>query len=124
MEIENNLLDACPYNTTHTFRIEQTVEHLLANNVTVMEINPMAHYKAYYEALYALADMVNQFGYETTFRKKDAVCDGGLSALENAFSALEYNGCRLTSNCKITRDALFKFMEDAEEKLDRVKSYS
>lgn len=40
-------------------------------------------------AIYALADMVLQFGYETKFRKQDALCDGGLSALESAFMRLK-----------------------------------
>ena len=33
--------------------------------------------KALCESLYALADMVNLFAYETTFCGKEAVSDGG-----------------------------------------------
>ena len=69
-----------------------------------------------HEAVYALADMVYQFGYDTTFRKKPSVCDGGLSALENAFYALEGCGCRINSNGTITRDHLLEFMEDCNER--------
>jgi hypothetical protein len=71
--------------------------------------------KQLHEAVYALADMVNQFGYDTTFRKKPSVCNGGLSALENAFYALECCGCMVNSNGTITRESLFKFMEKVRE---------
>lgn len=57
-----------------------------------------AHVDRLYNALYALADMVLQFGCETTFRRKKAVCDSGLSALESAFSALMFCGCKVNSN--------------------------
>ena len=70
--------------------------------------------KALCESLYALADMVNQFGYETTFYGKEAVCDGGLSALENAFWVLEKAGCKVNSNGTIQRANLFKFMNVVE----------
>lgn len=55
-----------------------------------------AHVDRLYNALYALADMVLQFGCETTFRRKKAVCDSGLSALESAFSALMFCGCKVS----------------------------
>lgn len=63
------------------------------------------------ESLYALADMVNQFAYKTTYYGKDAVCDGGLSALENAFWVLEQAGCKINSNGTIQRKNLHRFME-------------
>lgn len=67
-------------------------------------------------AVNALADMVDQFGYSTTFRRQDAVCDGGLSALENAFYALELCGARVNSNGTINRKNLWNFkMEDIIE---------
>lgn len=76
-----------------------------------------AHIRAHYEAIHALADMVLQFGYRTTFRKKEAVCDGGLSALEYAFGALEDCGCRINSNGTITINNLLEF-ENKIEKLE------
>lgn len=54
--------------------------------------------KLCYSALYALADMVNQFAYDTTFKYEGAVGDFGLSALEDAFSVLEDAGCKRNSN--------------------------
>lgn len=63
-------------------------------------------------ALYSVADLVNQFAYETTFRRKDAVADGGLSALEYAFNTLWMGGVKLNSNGTITREYLWKFMEE------------
>lgn len=63
------------------------------------------------EALYALADMVNQFGYEISYYGKDALCDGGLSALENAFWVLELGGCKINANGTIQRKNLFHFMD-------------
>ena len=85
---------------------EEFADHLLANGVIVL---PNGGKDALFEAVNALADMVNQFGYSTTFRKKDAVCDGGLSALEKAFWALELCGCRVNSNGTITRANLWGF---------------
>ena len=41
------------------------------------------------EMLYALCDMVNQFGYKTMYRSQDSITNGGLSALEGAFAVLE-----------------------------------
>ena len=76
-----------------------------------------AHYKALYEAVYALADMVFQFGYSTTFRKQDAVCDGGLSALENAFGALLDCGCRMNSNGTVSIKNLLEFQSEFEAKM-------
>lgn len=72
-----------------------------------------------YCAASALADMVNQFGYSTTFRKQEAVIDGGLSALENAFGALYNLGCSFTSNGKITRKSLFEFQERMEKEEEK-----
>lgn len=63
------------------------------------------------DLLLALADMVNQFAYNTKFRGRDAICDGGLSALERAFIVLEENGCKMNSNGTIQRKNLWKFME-------------
>jgi hypothetical protein len=39
----------------------------------------------------ALADMVNQFGYEGSNKNGPFICTGGLSALEGAFFALGYS---------------------------------
>lgn len=77
-----------------------------------------AHIQAHYEAIYALADMVCQFGYSTTFRKQDAVCDGGLSALEYAFGALEDCGCKMNSNGTITDKNLWAFQEEIRAKIE------
>ncbi len=76
-----------------------------------------AHIQAHYEAIYALADMVCQFGYSTTFRKQEAVCDGGLSALEYAFGALLDCGCKMNSNGTITLKNLFAFQEETQAKM-------
>ena len=76
------------------------------------------HIQAHYEAIYALADMVCQFGYSTTFRKQKAVCDGGLSALEYAFGALLDCGCKLNSNGTITLKNLFAFQEEMGAKME------
>lgn len=76
-----------------------------------------AHIRAHYEAIYALADMVCQFGYSTTFRKQDAVCDGGLSALEYAFGALLDCGCKTNSNGTITFKNLWAFQKEIEAKI-------
>lgn len=46
------------------------------------------------DALYALADMFWQFGYETTYRNQKCLYHGGLSALENAYGILVQNGCK------------------------------
>lgn len=85
--------------------IEQFLEDVDDN------ILSQAHILAHHEAIYALADMVLQLGYSTTFRNQDAVCNGGLSALEAAFSALQDCGCRLNSNGTITLKNLFEFQE-------------
>lgn len=66
------------------------------------------------EALYSLADMVNQFAYPTRFHRGDAVCDGGLSALEYAFGVLQDAGCKINSNGSIQRKNLFDFMKRYE----------
>ena len=70
--------------------------------------------RALFESLYALADMVNQFAYSTKYYGKDAVCDGGLSALENAFLVLEQAGCKMNANGTIQRKNLHHFMEVVE----------
>lgn len=70
--------------------------------------------RALFESLYALADMVNQFAYSTKYYGKDAVCDGGLSALENAFLVLEHAGCKMNVNGTIQRKNLHHFMEVVE----------
>lgn len=70
------------------------------------------------ESLYALADMVNQFAYRTTFYGKEAVCDGGLSALENAFWVLEQAGCKVNSNGTIQIKNLHHFMDVVERMAD------
>lgn len=74
--------------------------------------------KALSEALYALADMANQFAYSTTYYGKDAVCDGGLSALEGAFWVLEQAGCKINANGTIQRKNLLHFMEVMERVAD------
>lgn len=76
-----------------------------------------AHIEAHYEAICALADMVGQFGYSTTFRKQKAICDGGLSALEYAFGALQDCGCKINSNGSITLKNLWAFQEEFEAKM-------
>lgn len=70
------------------------------------------------EALYGLADMVNQFSYRTKFHGKDALCDGGLSALENAFWMLGMAGCKINSNGTIQVKNLHQFMEKMKENAD------
>ena len=70
--------------------------------------------RALFESLHALADMVNQFAYSTKYYGKDAVCDGGLSALENAFLVLEQAGCKMNANGTIQRKNLHHFMEVVE----------
>ena len=99
--------------------------------MTQMTVNECNHFKPksrfvelpcvteLYCAASALADMVNQFGYSTTFRKQEAVIDGGLSALENAFCALYNLGCSFTSNGKITRKSLFEFQERMEKEEEK-----
>ena len=74
--------------------------------------------RALFESLYALADMVNQFAYSTKYYGKDAVCDGGLSALENAFLVLEQAGCKMNVNGTIQRRNLHHFMEVVERMAD------
>lgn len=86
------------------------------------DVLTQAHILAHYEAIYALADMVCQFGYSTTFRNQEAVCNGGLSALEVAFGALQDCGCRLNSNGTITLKNLFEFQEKFD-KLRRGENY-
>ena len=73
---------------------------------------------ALFESLYALADMVNQFAYSTKYYGKDAVCDGGLSALENAFLVLEQAGCKMNVNGTIQRKNLHHFMAVVERMAD------
>lgn len=74
-----------------------------------------AHLDQLYDALDALANMVLQFGYETTFRRGKALCDGGLSALETAFSSLMICGCKVNSNGTIWIKELLEFMRGLEE---------
>ena len=81
------------------------------------EILTKAHIQAHYEAIYALAAMVNQFGYPVTFRNQKAVYGGGLSALEIAFGALQDCGCKLNSNGTITLKNLFVFQEEIDAKM-------
>ena len=69
----------------------------------------------YAQVLYALADMINQFAYSATFRGQDAVCDGGLSALESAFAVLDDCGCKVNSNGIITRKNLWDFMAEVSK---------
>ncbi len=66
------------------------------------------------EAVYAVADLVLQFGYRTKFRNCDAVCDAGLSALENAFWVLERAGCKMNSNGTIQVKNLCEFMDNTK----------
>lgn len=74
--------------------------------------------KALCESLYALADMVNQFAYSAKYYGKDAVCDGGLSALENAFWVLGQAGCKINASGTIQRKNLWHFMEVTERMSD------
>ncbi len=67
------------------------------------------------EALYAVADLVLQFAYKTKFRNRDAVCDAGLSTLENAFWVLERAGCKINSNGTIQTKNILKFMKEHEK---------
>lgn len=93
---------------------ERIADYLLAKGIVVL---PRGSKDALFDAVDALADMVNQFGYSTTFRRKDAVCDGGLSALESAFWSLEQCGCKVNSNGTINREALWNFsMEESTKK--------
>ena len=73
---------------------------------------------ALFESLYALADMVNRFAYSTKYYGKVALCDGGLSALENAFLVLEQAGCKMNVNGTIQRKNLHHFMEVVERMAD------
>ena len=99
----------------HPYLADDIADYLLANGVVVL-LN--GEIDALYSAVNALADMVDQFGYSTTFRRKDAVCDGGLSALENAFSALYDCGFRFNSNNTINRENLRNYnIEEATKKL-------
>lgn len=96
------------YDTMRMMRnsIEVCADKLLDNGIVVVE---EAIKEAAIRAINSLADMVNQFGYSTTFRRKEAVCDGGLSALEEAFYALELCGARVNSNGTINRENLLNF---------------
>ncbi len=67
------------------------------------------------EAMYAVADLVLQFGYRTKFRNCDAICDAGLSAIENAFWVLERAGCKINSNGTIQVKNLCEFMGKIKE---------
>jgi hypothetical protein len=69
-------------------------------------------------AIYALVDMVVQFAYRTTFRRQEALCDGGLSALESAFFALKQCGCPINSNGTITLKKLFEFQVAVQMAID------
>ena len=64
------------------------------------------------DLLYSLEDMVRQFAYAGSYRKKPAYITGGLSALEYAFRVLgwkephpcpentcEWKGCNKWANC-------------------------
>lgn len=100
------------------FRIEASILHNVGyRKQSEAETLTKAHIQAHYEAIYALADMVSQFGYSTTFRKQKAVCDGGLSALEHAFGALLDCGCKMNSNGTITLKNLFAFQEEMQSKM-------
>lgn len=66
------------------------------------------------DTLYALAGMVNQFAFTTTYYGKEALQDGGLSALENAFYVLENAGCKVNKNGTIQRKNLWDFIERLE----------
>ena len=90
----------------HTDILEKYADHLLDNGIVVEDV---ACKEAVFRAVNSLADMVNQFGYSTTFRRKEAVCDGGLSALEEAFYSLELCGARVNSNGTINRENLLNF---------------
>lgn len=72
-----------------------------------------AQHKHFWGVVYALADMVLQYGYRVKFRKREALCDGGLSALETAFSALYTVGCPMNSNGTISVGKLLDFVEHA-----------
>ena len=65
--------------------------------------------------IYALTDMVLWFGRKTRFCNQDAVCDGGIYALESAFWALELCGCPTNINGTITVEKLWEFSEMVEE---------
>lgn len=99
--------------------IRTIASHLASKNYRKQSEGELtkAHIEAHYEAICALADMVNQFGYSTTFRKQKAVCDGGLSALEYAFGALQDCGCKINSNGSITLKNLWAFQEEFEAKM-------
>lgn len=67
------------------------------------------------EALEAVADLVCQFAYRTTFYGKPAYMHGGLSTLEEAFAILECAGCKVNSNGTIQETNLDKFVKSLQD---------
>ncbi len=67
------------------------------------------------DALYAVADLVLQFAYRSKYYNAEALDDGGLSALENAFYVLETNGCKVNRNGTIQLSNLLRFMDELEK---------
>lgn len=67
------------------------------------------------DTLYAVADLVLQFAYRSKHYNAEALDDGGLSALENAFYVLETNGCKVNRNGTIQLSNLLKFMDELEK---------
>ena len=74
------------------------------------------------DALIALADVVLQFSYGTKFYSKNAISDGGLSALENAFWVLRENGCKVNSNGTIQVKNLLEFIDNLEKDDEKSES--
>lgn len=97
--------DGCEYEDDRNCRNKRLAKHLADSGLTFAN-----------EALCAVAELVFQFGYSTTYYGKDAVCDGGLSALEIAFSVLEKAGCKMNANGTIQESNLLRFLEEMDKK--------
>lgn len=111
----------CPMSFLDNKQTLDTAKYLHESGAVVL---PPGTLEQLCTAVNALADMVNQFGYDTTFRRQDAVRDGGLSALENAFSALWECGIKMNSNGTINRKNLWNFnMEDIIEECLEVSEH-
>lgn len=67
------------------------------------------------KAVLALADMVTQFAYRSTYRRSVAFDNGGLSALEYAFGVLEDAGCKVQKNGMILEKDLLDFIISYEK---------
>lgn len=67
------------------------------------------------ESMIALCDMINQFAYRSRpYRGKETLCDGGLSALEQAFFAIALMGAKFTSDGRLLLSELFRVQRELE----------